>query len=112
MSIPHFSKIIFQQAEKYQDRSALFTRNDENKTWNPITWNHFAGQITKAARSLLTLNTQHGDRVGIYTQNMAESFYVDFANFTVGLFPYRCSRQHPYHRSHISSMMPASKPSS
>ena len=84
MSIPHFSKIIFQQAEKYQDRSALFTRNDENKTWNPITWNHFAGQITKAARSLLTLNTQHGDRVGIYTQNMAESFYVDFANFTVG----------------------------
>ncbi|MBP1640065.1 MAG: putative long-chain-fatty-acid-CoA ligase [Bacteroidetes bacterium] len=83
MSIPHFSKIIFQQAEKYQDRAVFFTRNNENKTWNPITWNHFAEQTTKAARSLLTLNTKQGDRIGIYAQNMVESFYVDFANFAV-----------------------------
>jgi Long-chain acyl-CoA synthetases (AMP-forming) len=84
MSIPHFSKIIFRQAEKYKDRNVLFTRNDETKTWNPITWKHFAEQVTKASRSLITLNTKRGDRIGIYTQNMAESFYVDFANFGVG----------------------------
>ncbi|MDP4201797.1 MAG: long-chain fatty acid--CoA ligase [Bacteroidota bacterium] len=84
MSIPHFSKIIFRQAEKYQDRNVFFTRNDKNKTWNPITWNQFSDQVTKATRSLITLNTKRGDRIGIYTQNMAESFYVDFANFGVG----------------------------
>jgi long-chain acyl-CoA synthetase len=84
MSIPHFSDIIFRQAEKYQDRNVFFTRNDENKTWNPITWKHFADQVTQASRSLITLNTKRGDRIGIYTQNMAESFYVDFANFGVG----------------------------
>lgn len=84
MSIPHFSKIIFRQAEKYQDRNVFFTRNDANKTWNPITWNQFSDQVTKATRSLITLNTKRGDRIGIYTQNMAESFYVDFANFGVG----------------------------
>jgi long-chain acyl-CoA synthetase len=84
MSIPHFSKIIFQQAEKYQDRDVFFTRDNETKTWNPITWKHFADQVTKASRSLITLNTKRGDRIGIYTQNMAESFYVDFANFGVG----------------------------
>ncbi|GAT61431.1 AMP-dependent synthetase/ligase [Paludibacter jiangxiensis] len=84
MSIPHFSNIIFRQAEKYQDRNVFFTRNDENKTWNPITWKYFADQVTKATRSLITLNTKRGDRIGIYTQNMAESFYVDFANFGIG----------------------------
>lgn len=84
MSIPHFSKIIFRQAEKYQDRNVFFTRDNETKTWNPITWKHFADQVTKASRSLITLNTKRGDRIGIYTQNMAESFYVDFANFGVG----------------------------
>ncbi|MTK52394.1 long-chain fatty acid--CoA ligase [Paludibacter sp.] len=84
MSIPHFSKIIFRQAEKYQDRNVFFTRDNETKTWNPITWKHFADQVTKASRSLITINTKRGDRIGIYTQNMAESFYVDFANFGVG----------------------------
>jgi long-chain acyl-CoA synthetase len=84
MSAPHFSKIIFQQAQKHQDRAVFFTRNEESKSWNPVTWNHFAGEVTQAARSLLTLATKRGDRIGIYTQNMVESFYVDFGNFTVG----------------------------
>ena len=37
MSAPHFSTIIFRQAEKYQDRSVFFTRNDETRSWNPVT---------------------------------------------------------------------------
>jgi long-chain acyl-CoA synthetase len=84
MSIPHFSKIIFEQAVKYGDRPVLYTRDEEKPLWSPISWNEFSRQITLAARSMITLNTQKGDRVGIYAQNMAESFYVDFANFVVG----------------------------
>lgn len=84
MSVSHFSSIIYEQANKYGDRAVFYARDDQQQTWNPITWNEFAGQITQAARSLLTLNTLRGDRIGIYAQNMAEDFYIDFANFAVG----------------------------
>lgn len=84
MSASHFSRIIYEQAKKYGDRTVFYTRDDQQQTWNPITWNEFAGQITQAARSLLTLNTLRGDRIGLYAQNMAEDFYIDYANFAVG----------------------------
>jgi len=83
MSIPHLSKVIFEQANKYGDREALFTRDETTKTWNPISWNSFANEIQVTARALIAVGVQPGDNIGIYSQNKAESFYVDFANYAV-----------------------------
>ena len=83
MSVIHLSKIIFEQAKKYGDREELFTRNDDTKTWNPISWNSFASQVQATARALIAVGVKPQSNVGIYAQNTAESFYVDFANYAV-----------------------------
>lgn len=78
----HLSHLVFTQAKKYGDRPAMYFRDDNTKTWLPITWNESARQVRLIGKALISMDVKEGDRVGIFSQNMYEIIIADFANFS------------------------------
>lgn len=83
MPVTHFSTLLFDQATKYGERPALFSRNTITGIWDPISWNAFANKTKTTALALLANNVKPGQPVAIYAQNMAEGFVIDYANYAV-----------------------------
>jgi long-chain acyl-CoA synthetase len=79
----HFSSILFEQAKKYGERPAFFTRNNTTGTWEPLSWKAFATETKNTALALLSYEIQPGQPVAIYAQNMAEIFFIDYANYAI-----------------------------
>ena len=67
----HLSHLVFIQAKKYGDRPAMYFRDDNTKTWLPITWNESARQVRLIGKALISIDVKEGDRV----------------NFTVDAYP-------------------------
>ncbi len=79
MNTTHFATLIFSQAEKYGNRTALrYRRNGENK-WREMSWKKFASRIETIAKALVELGVAESDPVGQFSQNMPENLIVDFA---------------------------------
>ncbi|MGC9151509.1 MAG: AMP-dependent synthetase/ligase [Microbacter sp.] len=76
-----FSTIIFEQAKKYGERPAFFSRSQAG--WQPQSWLGFAEETRKCALSLLNYGVQIQQTVAIYAQNMPENFYIDYANYAI-----------------------------
>ena len=81
MEYHHLSAIVHRQAEKYGDKVALKHRDYETVQWIPITWNQFSQRVRQAANALVALGVNEEENIGIFSQNMPECFYVDFAAF-------------------------------
>ncbi len=81
MNNKHLSLLIFNQAEKYGDRTAMRYRDDEKKEWLSISWNKFAEQVKITAKALFETGLQEQQTVGMFSQNKPECFLVDFGLF-------------------------------
>ncbi len=81
MEYYHLSVLVHEKAKKLGDLDALLVRNKETKTWSPISWKDFSKKIMSTAQALCHFGVKEKSHIGIYTQNMAECFYVDFASF-------------------------------
>ncbi|HRZ98744.1 MAG TPA: long-chain fatty acid--CoA ligase [Paludibacter sp.] len=77
----HFSQIIKSLAGKYGEKTALCSRKNPGDEWTALTWNGFEKQVAIVAKALLELGVKELDRVGQFSQNMAENLIVDFAVF-------------------------------
>lgn len=74
----HLSQIVPSQSKKYQQKPFLFSKKDSNDRWDSISWNDFDEQINIVAKALVELGLNEFDRVGQFSQNMAENLIVDF----------------------------------
>lgn len=82
MTIRHLSEVVRRQTEKYGDRKAAFRyRDDEKGVWLPVTWQQFSDNVSLVANAMAVMGIKEEENVGIFSQNMVESFYVDFADF-------------------------------
>lgn len=81
MDYPHLSVLVHRQAGKYGDRVALRYRDYDTATWVPVTWNQFSQTVRRSACSLAAIGLQEQENLGVFSQNMPEWFYVDFASF-------------------------------
>ena len=82
MAYYHYAELIQRQAEKYGSRAALMFRNPELEKWEDISWTMFANQVDEAAKGLAELGVQPQDRIGVYSQNMPQYLYTDFATYS------------------------------
>jgi len=81
MEYYHLSQLIPQHARKFGDQEALKTRDQATGIWSSISWEDFSKKIIALARSMCHAGIKPQSNVGIYTQNMVECLYVDFAAF-------------------------------
>lgn len=75
------SELIHRQATVLGEKRALMTRDKKIGKWTSISWNDFSEKIMKLAQVLYDFGIEEQDNIGIYSQNMAECFYVEFAVF-------------------------------
>ena len=75
------SDLVHHQAEILGDKDALKIRNKQTGEWLPVSWKKFSETIMNTAYALCDYGVEEFSNVGIYMQNMAECFYLDFALF-------------------------------
>lgn len=81
MKTEHLADLIAYQAKQYGDRTALYHRREITDPWIQISWNEFAAQVKSLSKALLELGVNEGDRVGQFSNNMAENLITDYALF-------------------------------
>ncbi|MBP8023503.1 MAG: AMP-binding protein, partial [Paludibacter sp.] len=79
MEEQHFSQTIKLQSKKYGEKAALCFRKNLTDSWKATSWNEFEKQVSVVAKALVELGVAEQDRVGQFSQNMAECLVVDFA---------------------------------
>lgn len=77
----HLSVLVHRQAEKYGDKIAMKYRDYENSFWVPITWNDYSRTVREVANAMVALGVEEQENIGIFSQNMPECLYTDFAAF-------------------------------
>ncbi len=79
MEEQHFSQIIITLAGKYGEKAAICSRKKAGDEWTALTWTEFGNQVSTLAKALLEFNVNEFDRIGQFSQNMAENLILDFA---------------------------------
>lgn len=81
MSNSYLSQLIYKQAEKYGDRTALKYRDYNSNTWLPVSWRQFAATVENVSEALLAFEVGIQENIGVFSQNKPECLYVDFGAF-------------------------------
>lgn len=81
-TIPHR---LFTRAEENGDKPAYFAK--ENGSWRSTSYQAFGAQVQRAAKALIALRLEPGDRVSILGFNRPEWTIFDLAAMTVGGCP-------------------------
>jgi len=79
MDTQHFSNLVFVQANKFGNKTALYHKVGSDSNWREISWKQLADKVFVIAKALTELGVSEQDRVGQFSQNMAENLIVDFA---------------------------------
>ena len=79
----HFSKLIHEQANKYQDAVAMKYRDYEIGKWLPITWREFSDKVLQMSKSLLSMGVKVQENIATFSQNKPECLFVDFGAYGV-----------------------------
>ncbi|MDL2243812.1 long-chain fatty acid--CoA ligase [Bacteroidales bacterium OttesenSCG-928-J19] len=81
MEYYHLAHIVHAKAQEFGNQEAIRTRDEATGQWAPVSWNEFSNQVKKTAAALCHIGVKPFDNIGIYSQNMAECLYVDYAAF-------------------------------
>lgn len=79
----HFSKLIHEQAARYEDRTALSWRDYERDCWVPVSWREFSTKVREVSLALLSLGVGEQENLAVFSQNKPECLYVDFGAYGV-----------------------------
>lgn len=79
----HLSRLIQEQAARYQERPALAYRDYEKETWVDVSWKVFAEKVTAVSHSLIELGVKQHENVAVFSQNKPETLFVDFGVYGV-----------------------------
>ena len=77
----HFSKLIHEQADKYQDAVVMKYRDYELGKWLPITWREFSDKVLQVSKSLLSMGVNVQENIATFSQNKPECLFVDFGAY-------------------------------
>jgi len=77
----HYAELIHRQAEKYGTRTALKYRDDASGKWLKISWREFSDLVMQTAKAMAAFGIEEHNTIGIYSQNMPQCLYTDFAGY-------------------------------
>jgi long-chain acyl-CoA synthetase len=72
--------------------TSVAMRRSESCIWTEITWEEYAGHVTRVGLGLLALGVEPGDHIAVHSDNRPEWLYADLAAqgigaVTVGVYP-------------------------
>ncbi len=84
MDYVDLSRLIQQQAATYGKRAALKFRERNTQKWETIAWDDFSSKVETCANALIAAGIKQGERIAVFSQNMPELLYVNFAAYAAG----------------------------
>ena len=82
MTYYHLGELIHRRAEEYGKKTAIkHQHKTSQKKWKDISYKLFSAKVLKLAHALAEVGVQPGDRIGIYSENMAEYLITDFGAY-------------------------------
>ena len=81
MNYYHLSILVHRQAIRYGRKTALKYRNPYEKKWKNVSWRKFSDYVMKTAWAMAELGVNEGDKIAVYSQNMPQYLYTDFASY-------------------------------
>ncbi len=79
MNTNNFSHLISEQAKKYGNKTALYSRFHQHAHWNMLSWIDFDKQVSSIAKAFVEIGINPQQCVGQFSQNKPENLIVDFA---------------------------------
>lgn len=85
MTYYHLGELIHRRAEKYGKKTALkYQTKMARGKWKSLSWKKFSDYVLKAAHAMAEMRVKPGDRIGVYSENMAEYLITDFGAYANG----------------------------
>ncbi len=82
MAYYHLGELVHRRAEEFGKKTALKYQTKMAKgNWKNISWKRFSELVLQAAHAMAEMGVEPGDRIGIYSENMAEYFVTDFGAY-------------------------------
>ncbi|MDR2921056.1 MAG: long-chain fatty acid--CoA ligase [Tannerella sp.] len=82
----HLAELVFRQAEKYKNKTAIRHRNPNGK-WIKVSWTDFSECVRLASQAMVEFGITEQENIGICSQNMIECFYTDFGAYGIRAVP-------------------------
>ena len=79
----HLGALPVEQAKRIGSHTALRYRDEATGKWLPVTWTEFAKKTEEVACAMLAHNVGLQENMGVFSQNMPEVLYTDFAAFGI-----------------------------
>ncbi len=79
MNYHHLAELVHRRAEQYKDKPALSYYDKSKKKWRDVSWRRFSKRVMNTAWAMAEIGIASKERVGIYSQNMRQYLYTDFA---------------------------------
>ena len=79
----HFSRLVYEQARTYGNRTALMYRDYEVNEWKNISWKSFAETVKRVSFSLLAYEAEVQENIAVFSQNKPECLFVDFGAYGI-----------------------------
>lgn len=82
MTYYHLGELVHRRAEEFGKKTALKYQTKMSKgKWKDLSWRRFSEYVLKAAHAMAEMGVQPGDRIGVYSENMAEYLITDFGAY-------------------------------
>lgn len=79
MGNTHFANLIYNQSLKFENKTALYYKQNNGTQWEEISWVAFAERIKHTGKALIELGVVEGQKIGQFSQNKAENLILDYA---------------------------------
>jgi long-chain acyl-CoA synthetase len=83
MSNRHIGIEIRKKVQQYQDKNAIYYKNDKLNTWVGISWLDFGKKTQSVSKSLISFGIQEQQNVAIFSENSPEWMIADIAIMSI-----------------------------
>lgn len=77
----HLAHLVHRQAKAHGNRCAIRYKDYDAGHWVSVNWSEFSQKVQNVACAMLNYGVEVQENIGIFSQNMPQCFYVDFAAF-------------------------------
>lgn len=81
--IKHIGIELREKVLKYQEKNAVFFKNETLNSWVGISWKELGSQVQNISKALLNFGVKEKQNVAIFAQNMPEWIIADLAILSI-----------------------------
>lgn len=79
----HLSRLIYEQAEKYGERTMFIYRDFGSTKWVSMSWQTFADKVRQTSNAMLNLGIKVQENIAVFSQNSINYMLTDFGAYGI-----------------------------